>query len=90
MDLTIYEKLSNLRDKYPENTNLIGELVLVAFKNNNVIPEDEFTLNGMYEEADIIKILKELNISFNKIIASKIVDNTYTLHPRTEVTLKLD
>lgn len=87
--LYIYYKLAKLRNKYPKDTKLIEQLVLVAFRNNGKIPKETFKLAGWgYRHEDLLKILKEFNIHPEDIDIFSEMSNCYSKNEVTVIHFK--
>ena len=58
-----YEVFFELRDKYPQHKELIGELMRFAFTNNDSFKVDKYIeLNDVFFEEDIKLICSELGL----------------------------
>lgn len=89
MNTNIFNKLSDLRDKYPDDTKLIEQLALVAFRNNGEIPKSDFDILGYgYKQESLIKILAELDIHFEDITIVRKMSPFFTRCDSTGIQYK--
>lgn len=60
-----YQIFFELRKQYPDKLNLIAELMRFFFEHFDSFPETIY-LNGLFNEDDVILIMKELHIDVKK------------------------
>ena len=78
--LSKYEIFFTLRDKYPERSKLIAELMRYYFQNHESFSQMTY-LNGNFSEEDIRVVFEEANLpTINGIIHSdEIRSKSYTI-----------
>ncbi len=79
MDNNIYAKFTTVRDKYPKDEELIGQFLLIVFKNGDAFPTDKLEIEGFHSKGDIQKILTEFGYFNIKIIPQNNSRNPTTL-----------
>lgn len=85
----IYQKLTELRDKYPKDIQkkaVLKELIAVAFENGDVIPDGTFTINGFHNPNVVENVINELGITKHSSIIRR-QNSTLSHCPTTEITL---
>lgn len=84
----IYQKLTELRDKYPKDIQkkaVLKELIAVAFENGDAIPDGTFTINGFHNPNVVENVLIELGITKHQRIIRR-QNSTLSHCPTTEIT----